>query len=1081
MRIKWLPWVIVLIFGVFAGISPASAQFYQFKIKDKGVYKISRKKATELGFDHLSEISIFGYPGMLPQRLDSAQLQLQEIPALEFDDHLYFLLSGPNTLSYSSEGLNYSHHLFADSLSFLLGKSKTPRRITGRPADPAAANPEHIWYSFTTFKAEQINLLNSGRNWYSEPIRPGQSLNINVSVPAAANAPWILQGKLMAHSSSPSSMRVLSGNELLGKVAFDPIPNSTYGVKGREVTFAWEIRPDDPVSQIRFTYPGSGPAASGYLDYFVLGVPVANSGLRQGFFEAKLNQHIPLLPTMKTWEISDFFNPVEINSSSGNSASGKKWVIFSPGEAQEIKEFNAATMRLRTLATSPELLIITSPQLLSSATKLRDFKLSRGMNTMVVTTDEIYESFGYGNRDLTAIRNFIASTYHSKKKLKNVLILGKGTFDQKGKLGGRPNHVPIYSSRESLNPLTTFSSDDYLGLIDWGQGDWEESREGDEILQIGVGRVPAINLAEANELVEKIIRYESNPVRSPKSSTVTFLADDGDNNIHIKDAESHSEYLSANQPNFVQNKLFLDRFDQVKSGDSQRSPQAKAALQKTLNDGTLLLNFIGHGNETTLTAEEVFRVEDLADWPRQEQLALWITATCEFGRHDSPFIRSAAEELLFAKAKGAIGLLTTGRPVFSNVNFSLNKAFVEEVFKKKEGQYQDLGEIFKNTKNRSINGVLNRNFSLLGDPSLRLALPELDVNITAIDDARSGLAADTLKSFQEIVVSAEVIDPLTMAVQPAFNGEFQIELRGSPSTIQSLGDESDPFSFQEEALLIFKGLGKVQAGRMEARFIIPKGLKPEIGAGSLRINAWDSEFRLQAFGSRSPLIGGAKVDDSKDLQGPAIKLIINGATDAPFVFQTPTLQIKGQLSDESGINVSGLVIGQDLSIQINDQLPMILNEEFMGLNSGYQHGFFDVFLTGFVEGKNVITVRAWDNLGNESTYTQEVEIKDIHQLKILSHKVYPNPATRESTFELSHNRPGEHLRVNLEVISPTGQILFSENLRWLSSDQNISDMTWSFLRSQTQYPAKGSYIYKLSLQSESDFASDSVSGKLIIQ
>src|SRR5690606_21078912 len=409
---------------------------------------------------------------------------------------------------------------------------------------------------------------------------------------------------------------------------------------------------------------------------------------------------------------------LEINPASGNSASGKKWVVFSPEKSSEIKEFRAASMTLRNLATSPELLIITPANLLSSATRLKDFKQSRGINTTVATTDKIYEGFGYGNRDLAAIRNFIAFTYHSRKTLKNVLILGKGTFDHKEKLGGRPNLVPIYSSRESLNPLTTFSSDDYLGLIDWGQGEWAESTEGDEPLQIGIGRLPAINIIEANEMVEKIIRYESAPVRTPKSPTVTFLADDGDNNIHIKDAESHSNYLSAHQPDFFQNKLYLDRFKQEKSGNRQQSPQTKAALQKTLDDGTLILNFIGHGNETTLTAEEVFRVEDLANWPKQEQLALWITATCEFGRHDSPFIRSAAEELLFAKEKGAVGLLTTGRPVFSSVNFSLNKAFVEEVFKKREGRYQDLGEIFKNTKNRSMNGALNRNFSLLGDPSL---------------------------------------------------------------------------------------------------------------------------------------------------------------------------------------------------------------------------------------------------------------------------------------------------------------------------------------------------------------------------
>ncbi len=95
-------------------------------------------------------------------------------------------------------------------------------------------------------------------------------------------------------------------------------------------------------------------------------------------------------------------------------------------------------MNLREPEASPELLIITPSLLRSSATKLSNHKQSMGVKTAVANLDEIYQSFGYGNPDLTAIRNYIAYTYQSGKTLKNVLILGKGTFDYKAKLGGRP-------------------------------------------------------------------------------------------------------------------------------------------------------------------------------------------------------------------------------------------------------------------------------------------------------------------------------------------------------------------------------------------------------------------------------------------------------------------------------------------------------------------------------------------------------------------------------------------------------------------------------------------------------------------
>jgi hypothetical protein len=1081
MRKNIAAWTLLVFFGLLAGIAQALAQSFRFQIKDQGVYKISADQASKLGFASLSELSIFGFPGMLPQKLDSAQLKLQEIPAWEQDGNLYFFLTGPNILNYSAEGLTYSHHLFSDSLSFLVAKNETPRRISEIPADQLPADPDQVWYSFTAFKGEKTNLLNSGRIWYSDPIRQGQSLNINLDLKTESGHPWLLHGKLMAHSFSSSTMRVLSGDLLFGEVAFSQVPNSTYGLKGREVTFDWKVNPGNSLSQIRFTFQGSESESAGYLNYFAIGVPFTNLDLAEGIFESAEAASLAFPQNLTTWEISDVFNPIAINTSTGISASGEKWVIFSPEKITEIERFETTSLSLRSITATPELIIITSPTLLSSANKLRNHKTSRGIETLVVTTGEIYESFGYGNPDVTAIRNFIADAYHSDENLKNVLILGKGTFDYKGKLGGRPNLVPIYTSRESLNPLTSFSSDDYLGLVDFGQGQWEESREGDELLRIGIGRLPAINFEEANEMVEKIIRYETNPIRTPEASTVTFLVDDGDNNIHVRDAESHSVFLTEQQPDFLQNKLYLDRFEQEKSGTNQRSPQAQSALQQTLDDGTLLLNFIGHGNETTLTAEEVFRVEDLADWGRQKQLALWITATCEFGRHDSPFMRSAAEELLSAKEKGAVALLTTGRPVFSSVNFSLNKAFIEEVFQKKDGQYQDLGEIFKNTKNKSLNGSLNRNFSLLGDPSLKLAVPDLEIRVTAIEDGDTGIPADTLNSLREIVVKAEVIDPITKAFQPGFSGDFQLELRDKSTSTETLGDESIPYGFEEENLLIFKGTGKVESGKIQARFLISTGINPEFGNGNLRIRAWDTHSGQQAMGSEMPLIGGASVGEATDKTGPEIQLVINGQNVSPFIFSSPNLEIKGLLSDESGINVSSFTPGQELSIQVNDLSPVNLNEYFVASDGNYQDGNFDMFLSGFVEGMNTITIRAWDNVGNETTQIVKVEIRDSNRVKILDHKVFPNPASTESYFEVKHNRPGENLVLSLAVYSLPGKILFEETFRFPKAEQNILNLSWSFLQSQTKYPAKGTYIYKLTLQSESDFTSDSASGKLVIQ
>ncbi|GIS31629.1 MAG: hypothetical protein Ct9H90mP3_4250 [Flammeovirgaceae bacterium] len=68
----------------------------------------------------------------------------------------------------------------------------------------------------------------------------------------------------------------------------------------------------------------------------------------------------------------------------------------------------------------------------------------------------------------------------------------------------------------------------------------------------------------------------------------------------------------------------------------------------------------------------------------------FFTATCEFGKFDDPLITSGGELLLNKGNGGAIALLTTTRPVFSQTNFRLNNQFYKNVFKKNDDEYRRL-------------------------------------------------------------------------------------------------------------------------------------------------------------------------------------------------------------------------------------------------------------------------------------------------------------------------------------------------------------------------------------------------------
>ncbi|MHA7130770.1 type IX secretion system sortase PorU [Algoriphagus namhaensis] len=1054
--------------------------YRKISVTEEGIYYIPNSALQELS-DDLEQIALFGYPGALAQKLTPDDLELRQIPVYAGSDGIYFYVTAAHRWEWKDESWHWSIHPSTDTLHYYIGTSENAKRVASQTVPPAVAGVKNF-YRLEPYHEQKTNILNSGRVWYSDPIAANQTKNISFQENSSSQEDWLLLGSVMSQSLSASSFTLMADEAPVSELSFNAIPNTTYGIKGRSQTVKSKFRPNrTELQQVKLSYQASDPNAAGYIEWLALGVPAPQNSLSPGIWYGENTSifNAELDPSLEIWRLDNFYDPVRMDASS-RFFEGQKIAVFDKENVPRLSLGPEVTLDLRENAGTASLLIISPKSLLSEAQRLAAHKRLSGIETELVTLEEAFDSYSYGNRDVVGLRNLIASRYHPQKRLRNVLLFGKGTFDSKQILGGRPSLLPIYTSRESLNPLTTFSSDDFFGLLEFGQGEWEESREGDELMQIGVGRIPLLNLSEAKAFVDKLIAYESAPAPGDWKRAVAFFADDADNNIHMRDAEAHSEYLYQNHRSYFQEKLYLDRFPQSNQGSGQKSPEAQESLEDLLDRGVLLLNYIGHGNATTLTAEEVFQTEDIRRWSTQEKLALWVTATCEFGRHDSPFVRSAAEELLIAPEKGAIGLLSTGRPVFSSVNFRLNEAFIEQVFKSESGESQDLGSIFKNTKNNSLNGALNRNFSLLGDPSMKLADPELEIQITGLQDAEMGAPLDTLAAFQKVRLEAQVVDPLTQAIQSSFHGEFILDLRDKPKLLETLGDESNPFQFQDERALLFRGKGEIRGGRLQASFSIPSNIDYSFGDGALRLFSVSKDNRSEALGGLALLIGGS-LDKPLDMQGPLILPDFGEFRPNEQSIRSTQISFRITLEDSSGINVSSQIPGQEIQLQVNNNPPQLVSNLFLAEDGGYQKGSLMATVKGLQEGKNMLTIRAWDNLGNGSTYEQVLEVSGTDHIEILSHRVFPNPASTESNFIIRHNRPDENLELTLTVYDLSGSILFSESQRLVGVNEIIEGPKWIFLQSRTKYPAKGTYIYKLSLRSERDNSQASESGKIIIK
>ena len=301
-----------------------------------------------------------------------------------------------------------------------------------------------------------------------------------------------------------------------------------------------------------------------------------------------------------------------------------------------------------------------------------------------------------------------------------LLLFGDGSYQNHS--SNNKSKIITYQSENSIAYNKSYVSDDYFGILE----DHEGVRILEEDLEIGIGRLPADSKEEAETLVSKIETYLLYNQDGKWKSELTFIADDIDvktDKNHIINAKAHIDYVKNNYPDFEINEIFLDAFPQVSSASGEKYPEVNEIIAKTLDEGTLLVNYTGHGSPSGLAHEQILTLNDINKWTNFNRLPLFVTATCEFSPYDHDGEKSAGERILLSPHGGGIAMFTTTRIAWIDENKRINDELLEHLFRQHEdGSKLTFGEITKHTKNESgKNTVNNRQFTLLGDPALSLA------------------------------------------------------------------------------------------------------------------------------------------------------------------------------------------------------------------------------------------------------------------------------------------------------------------------------------------------------------------------
>ncbi|MBX9851784.1 MAG: type IX secretion system sortase PorU [Cytophagaceae bacterium] len=1109
--------------AAFAGFSVlATGDWYKISVNKSGIFKIDYNFLNSIGINPSTidprEIKIYGNGGgMLPQinasfRYDDLVenaifVQGESDGVFDTGDYILFYSNGPDTCWKYDAGQGiylHSKNLYSDYAYYFITVSPgTGTRVVDQASVGGATQTITSFDERIFHEIDKQNIVISGREWYGEVFDFTTEQTFSYPAPGITpNTTLKVNSYVMGRSLYPSSFTVSINNQLLGTQNLGAISSYIYAIKGTENKTLFSINTNSISGSsltLKYTYnKGASSAAIGHLNYFTINFQRdlklygnetsfrSVTSTTQSISDFVVDNYIPEL---LIWDISDPLHPKnQLYNVSGtqatfgaNTTTLKEFVAFNntASFSSPVYVGRVTNQNLHSITTPnlPDLVIVCPSAFLNAANRLAAFRTTNdNLDVEIATLDQIYNEFSSGAQDITAIRDFMKMLYDRKTPTDSVrylLLLGDASYDYKNRISGNTNLVPIYESRQSLHPVDSYSSDDYFAFLDNSEGNWSEIAMQNYLMDIGVGRLPVKSISEAEDAINKLIHYSGSQKCLGKwRNKVSFVADDGDYNLHLLDADDLSDMIETTHKKYNVNKIFLDAYTQVPGPGGESSPDAKNAITTAVEKGTLILNYTGHGGEIGWTQEAILDIPQINNWENYNNLPLFITATCEFGRYDDPSQISGAEYSFLSNKGGTIALITSTRPVYSNSNFDLNQAIYKYIFTPVSGSMPRMGDVMRKTKNdpQSLaNGINNRNYALLGDPSMMLAYPKENIVVTKINGNPVSLT-DTIKALGTVTLEGEVRDGLGAKIND-FSGTASITVYDKQSVIQTLGSHgSSKTTFNLRNNFIYEGLATVTNGSFTVTFVVPKDISYLFDKGKISVYAKKDGYILDASGYNNDIIiGGTDTNFVADNTPPQIKLFMNDET---FVFGGLTSAnslFLAKVADDNGINIAGQGIGHEITAVLDNTTEVIvLNEYYTAKKDNYKEGRVEYPFKGLSTGNHSIRFKAWDTHNNSSEAYLEFVVANEEKIALDHVLNYPNPFSTHTTFHFDHNRAGDDLDVMVQIYTISGKLIKTLDGTYFGSNTHFSDLVWDGRDDFGDKLGKGVYVYKVNVRSLRD-------------
>ena len=1001
----------------------STGKWVKISIPENGVYEITYTELREMGFTNPSKVHVYGKGGnRISEKLDgSATDDLNQVPILRTGNKICFYGNGPVAFTLSDYSTNPHFTRVFNPYSqvgcyFLTEDAepdRTPVEKVTSPVSEYVNNPLSLGYFFHEY--ELTSLTSTGKEMLGEDFSR-QQVFVDYHLPHLADSSIVVQTAIAAYTTGS----MFAGSVLHSGGISDTTLYSQSSSRINQPTNYVYYNFASPYAKQKLIKPAERgqyepiitPSADGItasiarLDYFILTYKQENiladapdNQLLMGYGVTR-GQDRFMLPNAPSstivWFINNPHSPMVIPTIPYNDEAGtgvsffstavsrSMYVAFDPAKTlKKISGYKPVENQNLHAMQVPDFLIITTDAYLEQANRLADLhRAVDGIDVAVVTQDQVFNEFSSGTRDAMAYRLLCKMLYdRDNSKFKNLLLMGTGSFDNREIMGQHPDDLLTYQSDNSNIENTSFTSDDFFGLLDDNSG----TNIPNDKLRIGVGRITCADADEARSDVDKIVEYYANPDYGVWRNNTLVSSDSPDQGEYMFQGQGYQNQIEEDlhtgmHVSTVHNSMYpRSTLEPSFAVARKTATEAKRAMSNYLKSGAYFATYVGHAGPSSFTKQNRMWITGDVARTTYPHYPIFSTACCDVAHYDND-TRGIAELMFHKRDGGAIALLTSSRMVFASHNDRLNQYFINALFSyDRKGVMPTLGEAYRDSKLGFTSANVNKmSFFLLGDPAMKVNYPISRFNITRVNGTdMTGSQTAQITPLSRFEIKAQVVDE-EGNIDTGFNGDATVSLYDKEKVFTTLSF----FGFGDRDIYVDRPklaeiTGHVTNGMFTGTMIAPRVTLEHLNDTLMMLirvyaHKTGSDYMVNGFTKQVMMMPFNESTAINDNEAPVITAMYmnDAATFADGSVVAPNSVLYISASDNEGISMQSNSVANTMKLQLDGGKQSYEDVVcYATADDGGKVVKIEFPVSNLTVGLHTLTYTVSDMLGNQASRT----------------------------------------------------------------------------------------------------------------